>query len=155
MNASTRLVTVLLIGLSGAVGCTTRGDESPGTRADIVLDDARAAGRAAADATMRSADAVADSTKQAALVVADRARDVASDTAAAVNDEWITAKVKAKVSDEIALTDTTIRVDTAGHVVTLRGTVHSLDARDKAGEIATGTDGVTSVVNLLVVKSRM
>ena len=45
-----------------------------------------------------------------------------------------------------------ITVDTTDHVVVLKGSVRSAAAKAKAGEIAKGTEGVTSVVNLLVVK---
>jgi osmotically-inducible protein OsmY len=40
----------------------------------------------------------------------------------------------------------------ADHVVTLRGTVASSAAKVRVGEIARSTDGVTRVVNELVVK---
>lgn len=155
MNASRWLTcSVLIGGVAYGTACRPRSEPSPASRADIVLDDAKAAGRSAADATVRSADDVADSTRETAHAVVDTALDAAAHAARAVTDGWITAKVKAKVADEIALTDTTIRIDTARHVVTLRGTVRSHAAREKAGEIAAGTEGVTRVVNELVVKTR-
>ena len=47
-----------------------------------------------------------------------------------------------------------INVDTADHVVTLRGTVLSDAAKARAEVIASGTEGMTRVVNQLVVKER-
>ena len=49
--------------------------------------------------------------------------------------------------------DTAIDVVTTDRVVTLRGTVASIAAKDRAAEIAGGIDGVTRVVNLLLVKA--
>ena len=42
-------------------------------------------------------------------------------------------------------------MDTTDHVVTLKGTVISQTAKARAEEIARTTDGVTSVVNQLVI----
>ncbi|MEP7305017.1 MAG: BON domain-containing protein [Acidobacteriota bacterium] len=69
-----------------------------------------------------------------------------------VGDASVTTKVKAGFSNEALLKETAIDIDTADGVVTLRGTVGSDAAKARAGAIATGTDGVTRVVNLLVVQ---
>lgn len=45
-----------------------------------------------------------------------------------------------------------INVATTEHVVTLKGHVRSSAARLRAGEIAAGTEGVTGVVNELIVR---
>jgi hyperosmotically inducible periplasmic protein len=68
------------------------------------------------------------------------------------SDTSITTRVKAGFSDEKLLQNTAIDVETTDHVVTLRGTVGSNAAKTRAGEIARGTDGVTRVVNQLVVR---
>jgi len=65
---------------------------------------------------------------------------------------WITTKVKTKFVDETVLKGSDIDVDTDNHVVTLKGTVASTAARARAAAIASGTEGVTRVVNQLVVK---
>jgi osmotically-inducible protein OsmY len=44
-------------------------------------------------------------------------------------------------------------VDTTNHVVTLKGSVRSSAARSRAVAIAAGTEGVTRVVDQLVVKN--
>jgi hyperosmotically inducible protein len=46
----------------------------------------------------------------------------------------------------------TIDVDTSGSVVTLTGVVQSNEERDRAVRLARDTDGVTRVVDKLVVK---
>ena len=50
------------------------------------------------------------------------------------------------------LQDAAIDVDTTDRVVTLRGTVASNAAKARAAEIAGRTEGVTHVINQLVVK---
>jgi hyperosmotically inducible protein len=68
------------------------------------------------------------------------------------SDTSITTRVKAGFSGEKLLRDSAIDVDTTNHVVTLKGTVASNAAKARAGEIARGIEGVTRVVNQLVVK---
>ena len=48
--------------------------------------------------------------------------------------------------------DTAVHVDTTDHVVTLKGTVASREAMKQAGVIAARVEGVTRVVNELVMK---
>jgi len=69
-----------------------------------------------------------------------------------LSDASITTRVKADVTSDKMLQDTAIDVTTADHVVTLRGTVASEAAKTQAGVIALRIDGVTRVVNELVVK---
>jgi osmotically-inducible protein OsmY len=100
------------------------------------------------DQAKRNADAAVDAGK----VAADKVAEVASATGAAVSDGWITAKLKAKFADEVALNGSDITVDTKEHAVTLSGTVPSPQAKTRALEIANGTEGVRLVVNHLAVK---
>ena len=69
-----------------------------------------------------------------------------------VGDTAVTTRVKAGFSKEALLKETAIDIQTADGVVTLRGSVGSDAARARAAAIATGTDGVSRVVNLLVVQ---
>jgi osmotically-inducible protein OsmY len=101
-----------------------------------------------ADQAKRDAGAAVDAGK----VAADKVAEVATATGAAVNDGWITAKLKAKFADEVALNGSEITVDTKEHAVTLSGLVPSQQAKARAFEIANGTEGVRQVVNHLVVK---
>lgn len=70
------------------------------------------------------------------------------------SDTSVTTRVKAAFSGEKLLQDTAIDVDTTDHVVTLRGTVASNTAKARAGEIARSIDGVTRVVNEIVVREQ-
>ena len=77
-------------------------------------------------------------------VGAQRAEDMAADVD-------LTAKIKSKMAldDNVAAID--INIDTLGSVVTLRGAVSSQDERQRAVRLARETDGVTSVVDQLVI----
>jgi hyperosmotically inducible protein len=113
-----------------------------------VADAAKEAGRDVADA----ARATAGKTKEVARDVADATRRTADDAAEVGSDGWITTKVKAKLIDESLLKDSDINVDTNNHVVTLKGSVASAAGKARAESVAKGTEGVTRVVNQLVVK---
>jgi hyperosmotically inducible protein len=71
--------------------------------------------------------------------------DRASDTA-------ITTAIKAKITGDGDLSPFNINVDTKDGVVTLRGTVKSMDSKQEAEEIARNTDGVKQVQNMLEVE---
>lgn len=122
--------------------------EATKTGADKAIDATKTAGDKTADAAQKTAD----KTAEVAGKVAEKTKDVAVATATAVTDGWITTKLKAKFADESVLKGSDINVDTTDHVVTLKGTVLSGPAKTRAGEIAKGTQGVTRVVNEIVVK---
>jgi hyperosmotically inducible protein len=69
----------------------------------------------------------------------------------AVNDGWITTKVKGSFVGVDVLEGSDIDVDTNNHVVTLKGTVPTTAARARAEELARKIEGVTSVKNELKV----
>lgn len=71
----------------------------------------------------------------------------------AADDAAITAKVKAAILAEPGLKSLQISVDSKGGTVTLSGNVASDNLRDRAKQIAMGTDGVKNVVDNLTVKS--
>jgi len=63
----------------------------------------------------------------------------------------LSAKIKAKMALDDRVSASKIDVDTDGSTVTLRGRVASQDERERAVRLARETDGVTSVVDQLVV----
>jgi hyperosmotically inducible periplasmic protein len=87
---------------------------------------------------------------------ADRATDAAKKAAGelrdAVDQGALTTKIKAKMALDDTVKARDIDVDTAGTVVTLRGTVASNDERERAVRLAKETAGVTEVVDKLEVK---
>ncbi len=76
----------------------------------------------------------------------DKAGDALADTA-------ITTKVKTAMLADADVKGLQIEVETRNGVVTLRGTVDSAQAADRAAALARGVDGVTSVDSRLTVKT--
>ena len=70
-----------------------------------------------------------------------------------LSDTEITTKVKAKITGDGDLSPFNINVDTKDGVVTLRGTVKSMESKQEAERIARDTSGVKSVDNLLQVEA--
>jgi hyperosmotically inducible protein len=95
-----------------------------------------------------------ESLKDAASNTADAAKHTYHGAKIAVKDTAITAKVKTALHNDKLLHDNSdIHVDTVGRVVTLTGTVPSLEAAHRAQEIAAHTTDVASVKNALTVTS--
>jgi osmotically-inducible protein OsmY len=127
------------------------------------IDETQKAGEKTADATRNVAEKTVDKTKEIAGKTVDKTKEIAggiatktkevsAGTGEVITDAWITTKVKAKFADETLLKGSNINVDSDDHVVTLKGTVASAAAKERAATIARGTEGVTRVVNQLVVK---
>ena len=105
------------------------------------------------DATKDAARKTGEQTRGIARAVAAKAEDAVVSTGEAVSDGWIAMKVKAHFVDVRLLTDADIAVESHDHVVTLKGTASSSAAKARASSIAEGIQGVTSVVNQIVVVS--
>lgn len=70
-----------------------------------------------------------------------------------LSDTEITTKIKAKITGDGDLSPFNINVDTKDGVVTLRGTVKSMDSKQEAERIARDTSGVKEVQNMLQVEA--
>jgi len=68
-----------------------------------------------------------------------------------VNDSWLWVKTRAALLSTNDLRESTINVDVANDVVTLRGTVATAAQKTKAGQVAQAIEGVKSVRNNLTV----
>ena len=170
MSISQWLILATLAGVAVAgSACTQKAADETTNRTAITLDKPAAPGDKALDAregaadetkniaqktgdkTKEIAEKTVDKTKEIAGAVGSKTKEVVSTTGEAITDGWITTKVSAKFVDETLLKNSNINVDTKDHVVTLKGTVRSSAAKARAAEIARSTEGVTSVVNQLVV----
>jgi osmotically-inducible protein OsmY len=140
-NPKCLIVAALAFAIGSGSACTPK-DE----------DKAKAVVQEIEDKTKEIAEKTADKTKEVAGEVADKGKEIVSATGEAITDAWVTTKLKAKFADEKLLKDSDIRIDTDNHVVTLKGTVVSASAKKRAAEIARGTEGVSSVVDQVVVK---
>ena len=82
----------------------------------------------------------------------DRARRGMRRTGEALDDGWITTKVKWFFTGDSLLKGSDISVETTNRVVVLSGTVRTEAARQRAMALANDTDGVTKVVDHLRVQ---
>lgn len=123
-------------------------------RNELVVDAAAAKSQAgrAIDATKDAGQKAATAAKETAQKAGEETKEAVSTTGEAITDSWITTKVKTKLFDETVLKDSDIDVETSNHVVTLKGIVASRAAKERAAAIASGTEGVTRVIDQLVVK---
>ena len=87
-----------------------------------------------------------------AAKTAEKAGEAATKIGEAVSEGELTAKIKSKMALDDSVSAGKINVDTTGSVVTLTGTVHSADERERAVRLAKETKGVTSVVDRLEIK---
>jgi hyperosmotically inducible protein len=95
----------------------------------------------------KSRGEVADAVKTGAQ----KANEVGSDIKSAVSEGTVTTKIKAKMALDDLVKARTISVETTGTVVTLTGRVSSAAERDRAVRLAQETEGVTKVVNKLII----
>jgi len=102
----------------------------------------------AVDATVKGAEKAKEGVGKAA----EKTGEALGTAGEKLSDAAVTTKVKGNFAKDVVLKDADIAVDTSDHIVTLRGTVVSASAKMKAEEVAKGTDGVTRVVNEIVVR---
>ena len=113
-----------------------------------VMDHLRIAAPADSTAAMRQAGRdAADKTKDAARTTGDAARETTGTTGKAITDGWIKSKIAAQYVTENSLDNSDIDIDVSKGAVALKGAVRTAAAKDRATEIAKGTDGVKSVKN--------
>ena len=92
--------------------------------------------------------------KQSFVLAGALAFSLIASAAYAQSDAALTASVKTRLAADDLVKATAINVDTADHVVTLKGTVASLAGKSRAEQIAKSTKGVTRVINLLTVTAK-
>jgi hypothetical protein len=165
MNMKPALLVAALVAVAAVtVGCEQRGpsdtvgkrmDQAPGK---MEAQNAPPGGQAGDSGKMaqpgsQAADKMAQPGGQAADKMATQAGQAADKIGGAADDTAITAKVKAAILAEPGLKSLQINVDSKDGTVTLSGNVASDNLRDRAKQIAMGTDGVKNVVDNLTVKS--
>jgi len=102
----------------------------------------------AVDATVKGAEKAKEGVGKAA----EKTGEAIGTAGDKMSEAGISTRVKTGLAKDAILKDISIDVETKGRVVTLRGTVPSAAAKTKAEEIAARTEGVTRVVNELVVR---
>lgn len=84
--------------------------------------------------------------------VGEKAAAAAARISESLDEGTLTAKIKAKMVLDDLVKARAIDVTTEGTTVTLAGTVHTQQERDRALTLARETDGVTKVVDALVIR---
>lgn len=126
----------------GLAACDKNDGQTAGQRLDSAVQKTE---QTAADA-QRKMETAADQAGSAT-------RDAAAKALAVMDDAGITTKVNAGLAQDPDLSAVKIDVDTRNGIVTLNGPVKSAEARERAGKIAQGVEGVNSVVNQLTVSA--
>ena len=93
-----------------------------------------------------------DDARHAGAVIGETVGEAANQAQRIASNAALTAKIKSKMALDDTIEAADINVDSSAGVVTLRGSVSSLAEHDRALQLARETDGVTSVVDHLVVK---
>ena len=90
--------------------------------------------------------------REAGAEVGEKAAVAASRISESLGEGSLTAKIKAKMVLDDVVKARAIDVTTEGTTVTVAGTVHSQQERERAISLARETSGVTKVVDALVVR---
>ena len=107
----------------------------------------------AAPATdVRAPDIDTAAARKAGAEIGEKAATVAARVSESMEEGSLTAKIKAKMVLDDLVKARTINVTTDGTTVTLTGTVHSQQERDRSVALAKETEGVTSVVDHLTIR---
>ena len=91
--------------------------------------------------------------RQRGAELGEKAAVAATRVGDALEEGSLTAKIKAKMVLDDVVKARSINVTTTGTTVTLSGTVHSARERERAVTLATETQGVTRVIDQLVVRA--
>lgn len=110
------------------------------------------AAKATGEKTKEVAKTTGEKTKEGAEVVGDKTKQAVSKTGEVITDAWITTRVHSNFVGEDTLKGSDINVDTANHVVTLKGTVKSAAGRARAVALAKKVEGVDRVIDKLTIK---
>jgi osmotically-inducible protein OsmY len=157
MNTTHRSITaVLLAGAALALAaCDNANNQTAGQQLDSAIAKTEQAAETAAAKTaeaLKDAKAKVDASGTTAEVK-DAAKDAGAAMSATVDDATITASVSAGLAKDPDLSAIKIDVDTKAGVVSLKGPAPTAAAKARAEEIAKSVQGVSSVNNLLEVRS--
>lgn len=133
---------LMALGLGAAIAVVAvvslQDPRSVGTQLDAAVASVKDAGNQAGQAVAQSQDAAATAS-----------RDAVAGVGAAIDDAGITAKVKAALAVDPALSASRIDVSTAGGIVRLDGPAPDAAAKARATVLAAAPEGVRGVDNRL------
>lgn len=111
---------------------------------------AAAAPAPAARDTSRSIDTSA--ARERGAEIGEKAAQAANSVSKSLDEGALTAKITAKMVLDDVVKARTINVTTNGTTVSLTGTVHSAQERQRAVQLAKETEGVTQVIDHLTIR---
>ena len=138
---------LLVLAIAGALalsGCDRSDNRTVGEKVDAGIAKTE---QAAETAAAKTKEMMADPKLKADI------KDAGAAISAKVDDASITAAVSAGLAKDPDLSAIKINVTTTGGVVNLKGPAPTAEAKTRAGEIAKGVQGVTSVENQLEVQA--
>ena len=103
-------------------------------------------------ASIGTAGSNTERARERAAELGEKASGAAARVQEEVTEAGLTAKIKAKMALDDSVKSRSINVTTSGSVVTLSGTVRSVQEHDRAIQLARETDGVSQVVDQLRVQ---
>ena len=141
------VLAALLAGALPLAGCEVE-READGTHVEIdgkeAQEELERTGEQIGEAARQAGEAIQEGAERVEEEIGPIARDVLSDAD-------VTARVKARLIGDPEVAALHIDVDTLDGRVTLNGRVASAEQKAEAEKLARGTEGVTDVVNLIVV----
>lgn len=138
MHINIKLIGLSLLIMGGLSACDQPGPaETAGKKIDQTANDAGQKIAAAADK------------------VGDKVEEKSNKVVVSISDAEITTKVKAAIFAEPGLKTLQISVDTIKGIVTLSGSVDTLQNSDRARALAAAVAGVSDVKNQLAIKTTL
>ncbi|MBC7610597.1 MAG: BON domain-containing protein [Polaromonas sp.] len=154
MPGTALAVTCSLVLITVLAACGKKDDsQTVGQKLDTAVaktEQAASDAKVKAETSMGKAE---DAIKDAAQKAEASGKKTADRVGATIDDVAITASISAELAKDADLSAIKINVDTKNGVVTLNGPAPTAAAKDKATTLAKAVKGVTSVNNMLVVKS--
>ena len=138
-----------------AVSACSKTDEgtTPGQKLDSAIAKTEQAAAEAKAKTESGLEKSASAVKEATATAETSGKGMAEVAGEKFDDALIMTTIKAGLAKDPDLSAIQINVDIKGGAVTLNGSAPTEAAKEKAGTIAKGTKGVTSVDNRLVIKA--
>jgi|SRR5579872_1739427 len=94
-----------------------------------------------------------DYTSDMARDARDKAKSMGDKVGRSLDDAWLYSKIETKLATNSETPARKINVDVSNHVVTLRGQVDSVAAKQEADKVVRQTEGVKQVRDLIKVRS--
>ena len=124
------------------------GAPTQGTKGSVLAGDVKDTTKTAAKKTENALEKTGEAIGDAAVVT----KDAVEATPNKIDETWLTSKIAGKINQDDALENVDVDVKVKKNVVTITGDVSTVALRDRVLRIARETEGVTRVVDNMVVR---